>query len=360
MAAVPGVNNANDVTPAHLAAITSLYLVSKDIVSLKAGDFNGLTALTFLSLFENTISDISVLEHLTALTFLRLDSTSISDISVLEHLTALKFLYLSNNSISNISALEHLTALIKLYLEGNPISDYAPLRRLKTAIENAGNSIDIDIDLTNNPPTFTDGDSTMRDIAENTEAGQNIGTPVAATDQDPSDTLTYSLSGTDAASFSIVSTTGQLQTQAALDHETKDTYTVTVTVYDGNSGGDRITVTINVTDVIGAAPSVETPPVIPEDTALLANFPNPFNPETWVPYQLAKPAEVTLTIYDIRGVVVRELKLGHQAAGFYHSRSRAIHWDGRNMFGEKVATGVYFYTLKAGDYTATRKLLIRK
>ena len=97
-----------------------------------------------------------------------------------------------------------------------------------------------------------------------------------------------------------------------------------------------------------------------QETALLANYPNPFNPETWIPYQLAKPAEVTLTIYDIQGVVVRELKLGHQAAGVYQSRSRAIHWDGRNAFGEKVATGVYFYTLKAGDFTATRKMVITK
>ncbi|RKU05555.1 hypothetical protein C6503_27080 [Candidatus Poribacteria bacterium] len=131
-------------------------------------------------------------------------------------------------------------------------------------------------------------------------------------------------------------------------------------VSDGKGGTDNITVTINVTAGTAAAPSVELPPVIPDKTVLLSNFPNPFNPETWIPYQLATPADVTLTIYDIRGVVVRELKLGHQAAGMYHSRSRAIHWDGRNMFGEKVATGIYFYTLKAGDYAATRKLLIRK
>ena len=95
-------------------------------------------------------------------------------------------------------------------------------------------------------------------------------------------------------------------------------------------------------------------------TALLTNYPNPFNPETWIPYQLAKPAEVTLTIYNMRGVVVRTIALGHQAAGVYTSRSRAIHWDGRNMFGEKVATGLYFYTLKTGDFSATRKMLIRK
>ena len=98
----------------------------------------------------------------------------------------------------------------------------------------------------------------------------------------------------------------------------------------------------------------------PKETALLANYPNPFNPETWIPYQLAKPADVALTIYDIQGHVVRDLDLGHQRAGMYHTRSRAAHWDGRNAHGEPVASGVYFYTLKAGEFSATRKMLIRK
>ena len=308
---------------------------------------------------------------------------------------------------------------------------------------------------TNNPPVFTDGSSTTRSVAENTVSGQNIGSAVSATDRDSGDTLTYTLGGTDAASFRIVSTSGQLQTHAALDYETKNSYSVTVSVSDGNGGSDSITVTINVTDVdetdlsdaitfaykdssatrigntnifrvtvtgtitasqsvrvvgtvegyvnddsigiasvnesinagestdvsvsgiweqdgstnqtvsieldvttiTGLAPAAQP---MPSETVLMSNFPNPFNPETWIPYQLAKPSEVTLTIYDMRGVVVRELKLGHQAAGVYSSRSRAIHWDGRNSIGEKVATGVYFYTLKAGDFTATRKMLIRK
>lgn len=99
---------------------------------------------------------------------------------------------------------------------------------------------------------------------------------------------------------------------------------------------------------------------IPEVTSLLPNYPNPFNPETWLPYQLSEPADVTLTIYDIQGRVVRALDLGHQRAGMYHSRSRAAHWDGRNAVGEPVASGLYFYTLKAGDFAATRKMLIRK
>ena len=100
--------------------------------------------------------------------------------------------------------------------------------------------------------------------------------------------------------------------------------------------------------------------IIPQATALLANYPNPFNPETWIPYQLAVPAEVTLTIYDMNGGTVRRLEMGHQAAGLYQSRSRAAYWDGRNQDGESVASGLYFYTLRTGDFTATRKMLVQK
>ena len=100
--------------------------------------------------------------------------------------------------------------------------------------------------------------------------------------------------------------------------------------------------------------------LIPEETTLLANYPNPFNPETWIPYQLAESAEVTLTIYDMNGEMIRRLRLGHQSAGMYQSRSRAVYWDGRNQLGESVASGLYFYTLTAGEFTATRKMLILK
>ena len=100
--------------------------------------------------------------------------------------------------------------------------------------------------------------------------------------------------------------------------------------------------------------------ITPNKTLLFSNYPNPFNPETWIPYQLSEPAEVTLRIYAVSGEVVRTLDLGHQAIGNYINRSRAAYWDGRNLLGEPVASGVYFYTLTAGDFTATRKMLIRK
>ena len=99
---------------------------------------------------------------------------------------------------------------------------------------------------------------------------------------------------------------------------------------------------------------------IPEETALLTNYPNPFNPETWIPYQLAEPAEVTLRIYAINGELVRTLALGHQPAGIYQTRTRAAYWDGKNALGEPVASGIYFYTLTTSEFTSTRKMLIRK
>ena len=99
---------------------------------------------------------------------------------------------------------------------------------------------------------------------------------------------------------------------------------------------------------------------IPAETQLLANYPNPFNPETWIPYRLAEDGVVTLTIYDQTGQMVRTIDVGHQTAAVYENRSKAIYWDGRNGLGEQVASGVYFYHLSAGDYSATRKMLILK
>ena len=100
--------------------------------------------------------------------------------------------------------------------------------------------------------------------------------------------------------------------------------------------------------------------LIPKETELLSNYPNPFNPETWIPYRLAEDAFVTLVIYDQRGSVVRRFNVGHQTASVYESRSQAIYWDGRNEVGDRVASGIYFYTLTVGGYSFTRKMVILK
>ena len=107
---------------------------------------------------------------------------------------------------------------------------------------------------------------------------------------------------------------------------------------------------------------------IPAETQLLRNYPNPFNPETWIPYQLSEDSPVSISIYDTTGKLVRTLPIGYQSAGFYHSRGRAAYWDGRNENGESVASGVYFYQLQvspsrsigAGGYTDLRRMVILK
>ena len=109
--------------------------------------------------------------------------------------------------------------------------------------------------------------------------------------------------------------------------------------------------------LLAALIHVEAPP---KETVLLANYPNPFNPETWIPYELAEAAEIQVSIHASDGKLVRTLELGQRPAGVYQSRSRAAYWDGRNAQGEPVASGVYFYTLSAGDFSATRKMVIRK
>ncbi|MYK25143.1 T9SS type A sorting domain-containing protein [Candidatus Poribacteria bacterium] len=113
--------------------------------------------------------------------------------------------------------------------------------------------------------------------------------------------------------------------------------------------------------VVLASPALEFSAMqAPTETALLPNYPNPFNPETWIPYQLAAPCKVTIEIHAIDGSLVRVLSLGHKATGIYQNRTRAAYWDGRNNIGEPVASGVYLYTITAGEFNATRKMMIRK
>ena len=141
----------------------------------------------------------------------------------------------------------------------------------------------------------------------------------------------------------------QITIELAFDGDIDTDSTLTFTV-----GADAIA------NYNGSALTAQVTVTADRENLLLANFPNPFNPETWIPYQLAKDADVSLHIYAVNGTLVRTLILGHQPAGIYRSRSRSAYWDGRNEFGEPVASGLYFYTLTTDDFTATRKMLIRK
>ena len=223
-------------------------------------------------------------------------------------------------------------------------------------------AVTINVADVNEAPVFTEGSSTTRQVPVGSPINTHVGSPVSATDPEGR-TITYSLGGTDADKFSIDSSTGQIKVAAKFTPRTIPLqvgqaplqFVVTITATD-----DTVTDTIKVT-ITGTHPQqAPTSQRAPTKTVLLPNYPNPFNPETWIPYQLSKSAQVTLTIYNVKGERVRQFALGHQSAGSYRSKSRAIHWDGRNQFGEKVATGVYFYQFTAGSFTATRRMLIIK
>ena len=370
VAAVQGVDSAADVTATHLTAITSLNLYRKSITSLKAGDFAGLTALTTLYLENNSIIDISPLENLTNLTKLELGFNSIIDISPLENLTNLTTLELFSNSISDISPLENLTNLTTLDLGFNSIIDISPLENLTnlTTLDLSGNNMsDISSleDLTNLTTLllFSNSISNISPLEDLTNLTKLDLSFNSISDISPLEDLT-NLTKLN-LSFNSISDISPLENLTSLTALYLEGNTISdygplrrlIAAIEAIGDHPGLTIDITIPEEDNGAPTLSA---VPTTTALLANFPNPFNPETWIPYQLSKSAKVTLTIYSMRGVVVRQLELGHKPAGVYLSRSRAVHWDGRNMFGEKVAAGVYFYTLEAGDFTATRKMLIRK
>ncbi len=97
-----------------------------------------------------------------------------------------------------------------------------------------------------------------------------------------------------------------------------------------------------------------------QETKLLPNYPNPFNPETWIPYQLAEAADVSVKIYDVGGRLVRTIPVGFKPVGYYLTRERAVYWDGRNEIGESVSSGVYFLQFIAGDFATTQQVVVVK
>ena len=287
---VPNVDNAADVTETHLAAITYLSLRDAGITTLQSGDFSGLTGMTQLNLYGNQLSSLpdGIFEGLTALTTLRLGGNTVDPMPITVSLekvaegevkavapTGAPFeivvpISVTNGSISEVTGAPITTLTIS---QGDVESDTVTVSRTAGTTDAVSTDIGtlpslptnhygyelsksdtlplevISAESENAAPVFTDGTDTTRTIAENSDADVNIGSAVAATDADD-DTLTYSLGGLDAASFDIDSSSGQLQTSAALDFEDQSSYSVIVSVSDDNGGSDSINATINVKDVV--------------------------------------------------------------------------------------------------------------
>ena len=390
-------NSVSNLSPlAGLTNLTLLWLNDNSISDISP--LAGLTNLTHLGLHSNSISDISPLADLTNLILLDLEDNSISDISPLVGLINLEHLDLWDNSISDISPLTGLTNLTELDLWDNSLSDISPLTGLTqlTYLDLGDNSIsDLSplaentglgsgdfVDVTGNPlsapsinthiPTLqsrgveVDYDDTVAQPADvNRDGVINIFDLVSVASQlgkqgqnlpidvnrdgivDVRDlVLVAGMFGNVAAAPAAHPQAAELLTAAAVRQWITDAKALQIRDSIMERG-------IVILQQLLAS-------LTPTETQLLANYPNPFNPETWIPYRLAQDAFVTLTIYDLKGQAIRTIDLGHQTAAAYESRSQAIYWDGRNQIGEKVASGVYFYHLSAGDYSATRKMLILK
>ena len=291
-------NWVHDITPlASLTKLTTLQIEGNRVDRL--GALAGLTKLTSLHLSDNRIGYLVPLEGLTNLTELRLESNRVDDITSLSGLTNLRTLHLAHNyRLTDISPLADLVNLETLTLEYCPITDFSPLEGL---------TVDTDIDVpSGSAPMIRDN---RTDFALDPAVLKTL-------DREALQSLLHKLS-------------------AKIDESLK--YQHAIALLESILASMR-----------------------PDKTELLANYPNPFNPETWIPYQLAEAADVQILIYGPHGNIVRHLDLGHQSAGDYINTSRAAYWDGKTDFGECVASGIYFYQLQADTTSPLRKMVILK
>ena len=325
-----------------------------------------LTDLTKLKVRFTEVSDVSPLIYLTQLTSLTLTDNAISDITPLADLsTAIQLitLELARNEISDVAPLAALTSLETLSLAENSILDTSALYPLLTA--NGGSLETVDITVTEHPPWDVNKDGTVdaEDLAQVTAAIGQVGGDILdpRTDVNSDGTVdnadlilvtdnSDTGNGAPGANISIAN----LIDPAILETLDRDVLEAQLRILRTESDGSaKYRDAIAMIEAFLAATR-------PHETVLLPNYPNPFNPETWIPYHLANPSNVVITIYDARGSVIRRLELGHQREGYYTSRSRAVYWDGRNNVGEPVASGIYFYQLQADNASLLRKMVILK
>ncbi len=400
-------NQISDVSPLkNLTNLTWLDLDDNGI--LDVSPLKVLTNLRYLDLDGNKVLDVSPLKNLTNLIFLDIDDNGISDISPLSVLVNLKVLDLDGNRISDTSPLSVLINLTELDLHDNEILDISPLSVLLnlTELDLHDNKVSdvsplrglINLKVLNLSSNHISDFSSISGLIENLiayDAG-NQTEPTHKTSDVNRDgvvdlldlivvTSHYGVSDlsvfTDSALYPDVNSDGSVDVRdlviiaaeigsssgapnlsdLPVDRSTLTTESLSRWIELAkhlDSGDSRIRQGLTFLEALLSVVSLSAD--LPQETSLLANYPNPFNPETWIPYQLSEASLVNISIYSADGKRVRKFELGVLPAGMYHSKSRAMYWDGKNELGESVASGVYFYTLTADDFTATGKMFIRK
>ena len=361
-------NTISDLMPlAELTQLTTLNLNENSVSNLTP--LAGLVNLTTLQLRKNTISILNPISTLRSLIILDLNNNNVSDLSALSALTQLTTLDLSANSISNVKPLAKLENLMILRLAGNPILNTTSLYPLTQRVP----PVDIDIVVSEYPPWDVNRDRSVNTIdsalvkAAIGQSGEDIVNPRTDVNTDgtvDNTDLQLVTNNFDEDKFdeeeprAAPSAVGGGES-ISLDIETlltldKNTLQAQLEMLRAESDGSlEYQQAIALLEAILAGLS-------PKQTRLLANYPNPFNPDTWIPYQLANSGKVQIFIYNTRGAIVRHLELGHQTAGYYTEKKRAAYWDGRNTLGERVSSGIYFYQLQVDGTSLLRKMVILK
>ena len=328
--------------------LRTLYLDGNDLGALPSGIFDNNTVLRALYLDGNDLDSLpeGIFNNLTALMYLHLSSNDLDSLpeGIFNNLTVLTGLHLSNNDLSSLpeGVFKGLTALEKLSLGGNtvdPLPLTVSLKRIEEgqfkATVPTGAPFDIVLPLTVTNGSIDDGGTPRITISTGTVESESV-------------TVSRTPGTVDAVWVDIGTLPGLPNSIYYTEHSgyaLVKSSDLPLTVIEGPGP---------------AAPGIAAEVVLPNETTLSANYPNPFNPETWIPYQLSNPSDVVISIYDSRGQVVRRLELGHQSAGYYINRSRAAYWDGRNDMGERVSSGLYFYHMRADTLSLLRKMVILK
>ena len=409
----PGKQHYDEVRPDNLAELDTLELSGRGITALKSGDFDGFTTLRYLMLSNNELTTLpnDIFDGLGSVIQLNLDNNRFITLPKLafKGLDSLNALYLNGNQLTTLSetqfavsaALKHiqlmnneietihkdafgiLPGLASLYLNGNKLTtlpegvfEHTPKLKYLNISDNEFTELPTGIfkglnllsdkrsilDVSGNP---TDPLPIPIDMEKISEGNFRIIIPIGL----PTDIeLRFIIeNGSVFRSYRLKAGDIQSEETFGVNREPGTTDAVTIT-FDEKSFSTRLPKKHEGYNIVRSAnlPLViieaikGAPKAIPDLTRVLPNFPNPFNPETWIPYQLAKPANVSITIFNSRGVVIRELLLGIKPAGFYSSKANAAHWDGRNRTGEYVSSGIYFYQFKTGNKSVIQKMVIMK
>ena len=336
-----GLGEIEDLTGLEYAKnLKTLLLTSNSVRDLTP--LTGLTRLERLEIYGNKVVFLTPLKNLTKLKKLDLGFNWIHDITPLAGLTNLTELMLhSNNSVKDITALAGLTNLRILNLSGNLITDISPL----------SNSTNLRTLHLRYNSRLTD----VKPLAGLVNLETLTLTGCAVTDLSPLEALTADIDirGGSAPAMNGSGSSSLLDSAIlqTLDKDVLQTELQRLRVESDGSLKYQHAIAMLETALASMRP---------DKTALMPNYPNPFNPETWIPYHLGNSANVQITVYDAHGTAIRHLELGLQSAGYYTSRNQAAYWDGKNDFGERVASGVYFYQLQADTMSPLRKMVILK